>query len=54
MPVDGVNPMPDPVDSESGWNEKSLDDKYDGSPQYVDAFGDESNAEVKYKTMEWW
>lgn len=54
MVADNVNPMPDPVDSESGWNEKSLDDKHDGSPQYVDAFGDESNAEVKYKTMEWW
>ncbi|RHZ57779.1 neutral amino acid permease [Aspergillus thermomutatus] len=29
--------------------------KYDTTPAYrQDAFGDESNAEVKYKVMEWW
>jgi hypothetical protein len=39
-------------DSEPGWNEKSMEN--DGKPRYQDAFGDESNAEVKYKTMEWW
>jgi hypothetical protein len=43
----------EPVDSEPGWKEKSIEDDY-GAPRYQDAFGDESNAEVKYKTMEWW
>lgn len=29
--------------------------KYDATPAYrQDAFGDESNAEVKYKVMKWW
>jgi hypothetical protein len=29
--------------------------KYDTTPAYKqDAFGDESNAEVKYKVMKWW
>lgn len=51
MTLDGVAPHRDPVDTESGYDEKKLDDS---TPRYVDAFGDESNAEVKYKTMEWW
>jgi hypothetical protein len=54
MILDGVTTRPEPVDSEvgAGWKEKEFDD---GTvPQYQDAFGDESNAEVKYKTMEWW
>jgi hypothetical protein len=42
----------EPGDSEPGWNEKSIEDH--GTLRYQDAFGDESNAEVKYKTMEWW
>ncbi|KAJ5242055.1 uncharacterized protein N7469_000382 [Penicillium citrinum] len=54
MIMEGVPTHPDPVDSEagSGWKEK----EFEGSnmPQYQDAFGDETNAEVKYKTMEWW
>ncbi|KAJ5946156.1 hypothetical protein N7454_002995 [Penicillium verhagenii] len=45
--IDGVNVQ---HDSESGYDEKKVED----DPRYVDAFGDESNAEVKYKTMEWW
>lgn len=53
MNIDGVNPFPGPVDSESGWKESPEDEKAT-APRYVDAFGDESNAEVKYKTMEWW
>lgn len=53
MSIDGVNPYPAPVDSESGWKENPEDEKAT-APRYVDAFGDESNAEVKYKTMEWW
>lgn len=51
---DGVNPQRDPIDTESGYNEKSLDDEKSVAPQYQDAFGNEENAEVKYKTMEWW
>lgn len=51
MTLDGVAPHRDPADTESGYDEKKLDDL---TPRYVDAFGDESNAEVKYKTMEWW
>lgn len=54
MIIDGVPTHHDPVDSEagSGWKEKEFDDGT--KPQYQDAFGDETNAEVKYKTMEWW
>lgn len=56
MILEGVTPKPEPVadvDSEAGWKEKSVEE--DGvSPRYQDAFGDETNAEVKYKTMEWW
>lgn len=55
MILEGVTPKPEPVDvdSESGWKEKSLEE--DGVPRrYQDAFGDETNAEIKYKTMEWW
>ncbi|KAJ5100562.1 hypothetical protein N7456_006614 [Penicillium angulare] len=51
MTLDGVASERYPVDTESGYDEKKLDND---QPQYVDAFGDESNAEVKYKTMEWW
>lgn len=53
MIIEGVPTRPDPVDSEAGsaWKEKELNN---GMPQYQDAFGDETNAEVKYKTMEWW
>ncbi|OKP13522.1 N amino acid transport system protein [Penicillium subrubescens] len=47
-----VTSSPELGDSEPGWNEKSMET--DGKPRYQDAFGDESNAEVKYKTMEWW
>ena len=42
-------------------NEKSGADVEDGAPPSTvgykgkaDPFGDESNAEVKYRTMEWW
>jgi hypothetical protein len=49
MMFDGVTSQ---HDSESGYDEKKVQD--DSMPRYVDAFGDESNAEVKYKTMEWW
>ncbi|KAJ5109989.1 hypothetical protein N7532_002634 [Penicillium argentinense] len=54
MILDGVPTRPEPVDSEigAGWKEKEIDDGT--APRYQDAFGDESNAEVKYKTMEWW
>jgi hypothetical protein len=53
MIIEGVPTRPDPVDSEagSGWKEKEFEKDM---PQYQDAFGDETNAEVKYKTMEWW
>ncbi|KAJ6150932.1 hypothetical protein N7470_007526 [Penicillium chermesinum] len=50
---DGVNPQHEPIDTESGYNDKFLDEK-PVVPQFQDAFGDEANAEVKYKTMEWW
>lgn len=52
MILDGVTPQRDPVDSESGYDEKKVEDEF--TPRYADAFGDETNAEVKYKTMEWW
>lgn len=53
MIIEGVPTHPEPVDSEagSGWKEKEFEKEM---PQYQDAFGDETNAEVKYKTMEWW
>lgn len=53
MIIEGVPTRPEPVDSEagSGWKEKEFEKDM---PQYQDAFGDETNAEVKYKTMEWW
>ena len=54
MILQGVTPTADPVDSGSDFKEKSLEENQDFAPQYVDAFGNEENAEVKYKTMEWW
>ncbi|KAL2793058.1 transmembrane amino acid transporter protein-domain-containing protein [Aspergillus keveii] len=54
MSAERVTPMSNPMDSEAGWKESPADDLKDSPPRYVDAFGDESNAEVKYKTMEWW
>ncbi|KAJ5092448.1 hypothetical protein NUU61_007318 [Penicillium alfredii] len=54
MILDGVTPQHDTVDSETGYGEKSLDDEKPVAPRYVDPFGDEEGAEVKYKTMEWW
>ncbi|KAJ5595402.1 uncharacterized protein N7459_001610 [Penicillium hispanicum] len=54
MILDGVTRQADPIEAEAGWNEKSLEDEKAETPRYVDAFGDEANAEVKYKTMEWW
>ena len=54
MILDGVSLQRDPVDSEFGSKEKPLKEEQDVSPRYQDAFGDEENAEVKYKTMEWW
>ncbi|KAJ5865391.1 uncharacterized protein N7529_007307 [Penicillium soppii] len=52
MILDGVTPQHDRTDSESGYNEKKMEQ--DMAPQYQDAFGDEEGAEVKYKTMKWW
>ncbi|KAJ5545542.1 hypothetical protein N7535_006072 [Penicillium sp. DV-2018c] len=49
---EGVAPYPDPIDSESGYNDEKK--VVDQTPQYQDAFGDETGAEVKYKTMKWW
>lgn len=46
--------QPELAESELGWTEKSFKEDHDVSPRYADAFGDEENAEVKYKTMEWW
>ncbi|OQD75581.1 hypothetical protein PENDEC_c006G04756 [Penicillium decumbens] len=53
MMIEGVAPRPEPVDpdSEMGWKEK---EENGASSRYQDAFGDETNAQVKYKTMEWW
>ncbi|KAL3481733.1 transmembrane amino acid transporter protein-domain-containing protein [Aspergillus californicus] len=51
MSADKVSNVPEPADSEAGWN---AEDEKAQVPRFVDAFGDESNAEVKYKTMEWW
>jgi len=52
MILDGVTLQHDRTDSESGYNEKKMEQ--DMAPQYQDAFGDEEGAEVKYKTMKWW
>lgn len=57
--------MSSSADLEVGFKEKSLDlnqtdldadlQKPDFVPQYrQDAFGDEENAEVKYKVLKWW
>lgn len=54
MTPDGVSRQPDMIEAEAGWNEKSLEEEKANAPRFVDAFGDEENAEVKYKTMEWW
>jgi len=53
MMIEGVALRPEPVDadSEMGWKEK---EENGVSSRYQDAFGDETNAQVKYKTMEWW
>lgn len=53
MSNEAVRPAHDPVDSDSGWKEQSVEDEK-VVPRYTDPFGDEENAEVKYKTMEWW
>lgn len=53
MTIQEATPPHELVDSESGWQENEMDAKHE-APRYQDAFGDESNAEVKYKTMEWW
>lgn len=40
----------DPEKAEHGQHNQGLDKKYDTG----DPFGDESGAEVKYRTLEWW
>lgn len=56
MRLDGVAPPPDAVEPKSQ-REKDEDVEdlkaIDNAPE-VDAFGDEANAEVKYKTLKWW
>ncbi|OJJ46085.1 hypothetical protein ASPZODRAFT_117902 [Penicilliopsis zonata CBS 506.65] len=51
-----VDPPPVAADLEDGPLEKRIDKKLDeDSPSVpVDAFGDEENAEVKYKVLKWW
>lgn len=33
---------------------KDYNEKDNTAPAYIDPFGDEGNAEVKYKSMKWW
>jgi hypothetical protein len=57
MMLEGVPPPSDPSDKQRD-QEKAIDDGADLKPinntPYVDPFGDEQNAEVKYKTLKWW
>ncbi|PLB51294.1 amino acid transporter [Aspergillus steynii IBT 23096] len=55
MRLDGVNPEVDPIDNkqaEKGGYEDDLKGQQD--PSFVDPFGNEETAEVKYKTLKWW
>ncbi|RAL04236.1 putative amino acid transporter [Aspergillus ibericus CBS 121593] len=56
MRLDGVAPPPDAVETKP--RDEKDDDLEDlkavGNTPEVDAFGDEANAEVKYKTLKWW
>ena len=56
MHLDGLAPPPDAVEPKA--RDEKDDDLEDlkavGNTPEVDAFGDEANAEVKYKTLKWW
>ncbi|KAF4271442.1 hypothetical protein KXV22_006958 [Aspergillus fumigatus] len=58
MMLDGVPQPPEPIEAKQNDQEKALDDGADLKPidntPYIDPFGDEQNAEVKYKTLKWW
>lgn len=48
---------PTNIDTNQAWaNPDAIDaeKKPDPTPQRQDAFGDEENAEVKYKVLKWW
>jgi hypothetical protein len=52
-----VDIEPTNVDTNQEWaNTDAIDaeKKLDTTPQRQDAFGDEENAEVKYKVLKWW
>jgi hypothetical protein len=57
MMLEGVPPPSDHSDKQRD-QEKAIDDGADLKPinntPYIDPFGDEQNAEVKYKTLKWW
>lgn len=58
MMLDGVPQPPEHIEAKQNDQEKALDDGADLKPidntPYIDPFGDEQNAEVKYKTLKWW
>lgn len=56
--LSGIPPPSDPIESKHNQDEKFMDPEEDflkpEMPQYGDPFGNEENAEVKYKTLAWW
>jgi hypothetical protein len=58
MTLEGVPPPSEPIEAKQKDQEKAVDDGADLKPidntPYIDPFGDEQNAEVKYKTLKWW
>jgi hypothetical protein len=56
--LEGFPPPSEPIEAKQKDQEKALDDSADLKPidntPYIDPFGDEQNAEVKYKTLKWW
>lgn len=45
------------IESNQEWSNAEVvdvEEKPDPTPQRQDAFGDEENAEVKYKVLKWW
>jgi hypothetical protein len=48
--------IPSPVENESIQDAESQHGEIEkpGLPERQDAFGDETNAEIKYKVLKWW
>lgn len=58
MSLQGIPPPADPIESKQHQDDKftDLEDNFikPEITQYDDPFGNEANAEVKYKTLKWW